>query len=320
MTSATSAPDRTSRRILSIDGGGIKGTMPASFLASLEEDLERPIGEYFDLIAGTSTGGILAIGLSMGIPARQLLDLYVDRGPAIFGQSGGPWANRLSRRWRSAKHLFTAKHDAADLRTELEQVLGRRRIGDARTRLLVPSWDPDHRGVYIFKTAHHHRLKTDYKRPAIDAAMATAAAPTYFRRHRTTDEVGLTDGGTWSNNPIALAVVEAITLLGWSRSDLHVLSLGCGEEVYLIGEAPGWGSLATDLSRLFMGRTVPWRHGHRQTADRASARTRSDFPVLPLRPEGLFPTGRYQQGHPAKGHGCGCGAQGAVAARAGLLH
>ncbi|MEP0313204.1 CBASS cGAMP-activated phospholipase [Hyphomonas sp.] len=252
MTPATSAPDRPARRILSIDGGGIKGTMPASFLASLEEDLERPIGEYFDLIAGTSTGGILAIGLAMGIPARQLLDLYVHRGPAIFGQSGGSWANRLSRRWRSVKHFFAAKHDATDLRTELDRVLGGSRIGDARTRLLVPSWDPDHRGVYIFKTAHHPRLKNDYRRLAVDAAMATAAAPTYFRRHRTTDEIGLTDGGTWSNNPIALAVVEAITLLGWSRSDLQVLSLGCGEEVYMIGEAPGWGSLATDVSRLFM--------------------------------------------------------------------
>ena len=65
------------RRILSIDGGGIMGTQPASFLTSLEEDLDRPIGEYFDLIAGTSTGGILAIGLAMGLPARDLLDLYV---------------------------------------------------------------------------------------------------------------------------------------------------------------------------------------------------------------------------------------------------
>jgi len=252
MTPATLAPEHRARRILSIDGGGIKGTVPASFLASLEQDLEQPIGEYFDLIAGTSTGGILAIGLAMGIPARQLLNLYVERGPAIFGQSGGKWANRLSRCWRSFKHVYAAKHDAADLRTELDRVLGSMRIGEARTRLLVPSWDPDHRGVHIFKTAHHARLKTDYRRLAVDAAMATAAAPIYFRRHRTTDEVGLTDGGTWSNNPIALAVVEAITLLGWSQSDLRVLSLGCGEEVYMIGEAPGWGSLATDLSRLFM--------------------------------------------------------------------
>ena len=76
------------RRILSIDGGGIKGTQPAAFLAGLEEDLDEPIGRYFDLIAGTSTGGILAIGLALGIPAKTLLELYENRGPTIFGQAG----------------------------------------------------------------------------------------------------------------------------------------------------------------------------------------------------------------------------------------
>lgn len=228
------------------------GTQPASFLASLEEDLDRPIGEYFDLIAGTSTGGILAIGLAMGIPARELLDLYVQRGPYIFGQSGGTLANFAGDAWRKLKHVFVAKHEADLLRTELVSVLGERRIGDAKTRLLIPAWDADHRGVYIFKTAHHSRLKTDYKRLAVDAAMATAAAPSYYKRHRTAEDVGLLDGGVWANNPIALAVVEAITLLNWPASSLRVLSLGCVNEVYMIGEAPGWGGLAKDVTRLFM--------------------------------------------------------------------
>ena len=75
------------RRILSIDGGGILGTFPAAFLAELEKHLKYPIGAYFDLIAGTSTGGILAIGLAMGLPASKLLDLYEKRGPEVFGQN-----------------------------------------------------------------------------------------------------------------------------------------------------------------------------------------------------------------------------------------
>lgn len=252
MTSAGPSSAAPIRRILCIDGGGIKGTLPASFLASLEEDLDRPIGEYFDLIAGTSTGGILAIGLAMGIPARELLDLYVRRGPHIFGQSGGALANLVGDAWRRARHIVAPKHEADLLRAELVPVLGDRRIGDARTRLMIPAWDADHRGVYIFKTAHHPRLKTDYKRLAIDAAMATAAAPSYYKRHRTADDVGLLDGGVWANNPIALAVVEAITLLSWPAASLRVLSLGCVNEVYMIGEAPGWGSLAKDVARLFM--------------------------------------------------------------------
>jgi hypothetical protein len=253
MTPAT-RPSNTPpiRRILCIDGGGIMGTLPASFLASLEEDLDRPIGEYFDLIAGTSTGGILAIGLAMGIPARELLDLYVRRGPHIFGQSGGSVATFAGDAWRRLKHVFAPKHDADLLRAELVPILGCKRIGEAKTRLLIPAWDADHRGVYIFKTAHHPRLKTDYKRRAVDAAMATAAAPSYYKRHRTAEDVGLLDGGVWANNPIALAVVEAITLLGWPASSLRVLSLGCVNEVYMIDEAPGWGGLAKDVARLFM--------------------------------------------------------------------
>lgn len=253
MTSAVSSvTDPPIRRLLCIDGGGIKGTLPASFLASLEEGLERPIGEYFDLIAGTSTGGILAIGLAMGIPARELLDLYVMRGSEIFGQSNGPMVNRLLEAWRRLKHIFGPKHDANLLRSEINTILGGKRLGDARTRLLIPAWDPDHRSVYIFKTAHHERLKTDYKRCAVDAAMATAAAPTYFKRHRMSDDVGLLDGGVWANNPIALAVVEAITLLGWPAASLRVLSLGCVNEIYLIDEAPGLGGLVWDTASLFM--------------------------------------------------------------------
>lgn len=253
MTLATSPSEAPPiRRLLCIDGGGIMGTLPASFLASLEEDLDRPIGGYFDLIAGTSTGGILAIGLAMGIPARELLDLYVHRGPHIFGQSGGSLATLTGDMWRRLKHVFAPKHDADVLRSELISVLGGRRLGEATARLVIPAWDADHRGVYIFKTAHHPRLKTDYKRLAVDAAMATAAAPTYYRRHRTAEDVGLLDGGVWANNPIALAVVEAITLLGWPASSLRVLSLGCVNEVYMIGEAPGWGGLAKDVTRLFM--------------------------------------------------------------------
>jgi uncharacterized protein len=252
MTPATSPPATPIRRILCIDGGGIMGTLPASFLASLEEDLDRPIGEYFDLIAGTSTGGILAIGLALGIPARDLLDLYVRRGPHIFGQSGGAVANLVGGAWRYVKHIFAPKHDANLLRAELVSVLGDKRIGDAKTRLVIPAWDADHRGVYIFKTAHHPRLKSDYKRLAVDAAMATAAAPSYYKRHRTAEDVGLLDGGVWANNPIALTVVEAISLLGWPASVLRVLSLGCVNEVYMIGEAPGWGGLAGDVTRLFM--------------------------------------------------------------------
>ena len=116
-------PMSSIRRILCLDGGGIMGALPASLLASLEEDLERPLGEYFDLIAGTSTGGILAIGLGLGLSAKQLLQLYVDRGPHIFGDGEAGLPPQLSRARLWLKHWFAPKHDAKALRQELETIM-----------------------------------------------------------------------------------------------------------------------------------------------------------------------------------------------------
>lgn len=229
------------RCILSIDGGGIKGTSPAAFLASLEEDLPNPIGSYFDLIAGTSTGGILAIGLAMGLSARELLELYEQRGPEIFGQSGHPnrIAALMSDMWASVRHWVTSKHDTDVLRAVLTDVFKDKCIGDSQTRLIVPAWDADLRSVYLYKTAHHARFVKDHRKPAIDAALATAAAPSFFRRYRTVEQVGLIDGGVWANNPTGFAALEAVSVLGWNPADLKILSLGCIDETYTLSENPG---------------------------------------------------------------------------------
>ncbi len=106
--------------------------------------------------------------------------------------------------------------------------------------------------IRIYKTAHHPRLHVDYQAKAVDAAIATASAPTYFPWHTTEDGVGLVDGGVWANNPIAIAVVEAVTLLGWAPQSLHVLSLGCLDEVYTLPRAGGWGTFNTKLIKLLM--------------------------------------------------------------------
>jgi patatin-like phospholipase/acyl hydrolase len=245
-------PDPSKRRILCIDGGGVLGTFPAAFLAGLEQHLDRPIGSYFDLIAGTSTGGIIAIGLAMGLRAADLLDLYEKRGPEIFGHGHGRVADYFHRKLRALRWCYQWKHDPGPLHAVLHGVLGEKRIGDATTRLVIPAWNPVARAVYIYKTAHHPRLRNDYKSLAVDAALATAAAPTYFPQHITQHSVGLMDGGIWANNPVALAVVEAISLLGWPRNSLHVLSVGCLEETYAVPKWAGIGTLGTKLVKLFM--------------------------------------------------------------------
>jgi len=206
------------RRILVIDGGGIKGAVPASFLANIEESLSHRIADYFDLIVGTSTGGIIALALGLGLSAKETLAFYEQRGPKIF--CGNP-------RFKALRHWFRAKYDPLPLRLALEDVFGSRTLGESSKRLVIPSFNPDTGEVHVWKTSHDPRLEKDFKKLVVDVAMSTVAAPTYFPTHRLDCGTPLIDGGMWANNPIAVAVVEAIGILKWPAESLRVLSLGC---------------------------------------------------------------------------------------------
>jgi patatin-like phospholipase len=239
-------------RILSLDGGGIRGVFPAAFLARLEDHVGKPIGSYFDLIAGTSTGGIIAIGLGLGLSAHDILKLYEERGPAIFDQHHGRAENWLRQRWRGAIQLFGSKYSSAALRDALQSIMGDRRLGESRTRLVIPAWHPMLERVYIYKTAHHPRLESDYKQTALDAAMATAAAPTFLNPHLTSDAVELVDGGVWANNPIGVAAIEAIGVLGWPAKRLNILSIGTINDVKAPPSWRGKLPMASSVTRLFV--------------------------------------------------------------------
>ncbi len=206
------------RRILVIDGGGIKGVLPASFLAHVEESLPEKIAGYFDLIVGTSTGGIIALALGLGLSARETLAFYEQHGPKIF--YGNP-------RLRALHSWFRAKYDPHPLRAALVAVFGKRTLGESTKRLVIPSFNIDTGEVHVWKTSHHPRFERDYKSPIVDVALSTAAAPTYFPTHRLASGTPLIDGGMWANNPIAVALVEAIGILKWPADGLRVLSLGC---------------------------------------------------------------------------------------------
>jgi patatin-like phospholipase/acyl hydrolase len=209
------------RRILSIDGGGIKGVFPAAFLAEVEEVADRPLADYFDLIVGTSTGGIIALGLGLGFTAKEMLAFYETRGPEIF---------RGNRAWRSLRQLRYARYDRQPLERALQDAFGERRLGESTKRLVVPALNLETGEVHVYKTSHHERFVMDYKVPVVEVALATAAAPTYFPTYRSAAGVPLVDGGVWANNPVGAAVVEALGVLGWSADELRVLSLGCTTE------------------------------------------------------------------------------------------
>lgn len=209
------------RKILAIDGGGIKGTFPAAFLATVEDTIEDNLANYFDLIVGTSTGGIIALGIGLGLSTKELLAFYEKHGPTIF---------KGNRALRLLRWLGTSKYSNAPLENALRSCFGDKRLGNSKKRLVIPSLNLETGEVYIYKTAHHPRLERDYKEDAVEVALKTAAAPTYFPTHRSSAGTPFIDGGMWANNPIGMAVVEAVTLLDWPRDSLKVLSLGCTTE------------------------------------------------------------------------------------------
>ena len=222
-------------RILAIDGGGIRGLFPAEVLANLERRFlaGSTISDYFDLIVGTSTGGIIALGLAAGLPASALRDLYRDRGKEIFPSAGvgriGAW-----RRWlKERSRLLRYSYDSDALERILREVLGDRCLGHATTRLCIPSFEGEYGEVFVFKTPHHRAFNKDSKESMVKVALATAAAPTYFRPHR---DGGYTfvDGGIWANNPIMVGLTEALTSFDVARDRVRILSLGCGTDPYQV--------------------------------------------------------------------------------------
>jgi patatin-like phospholipase/acyl hydrolase len=208
-------------QILALDGGGIKGLFSAAFLAALEQDLGCTITDHFDLIAGTSTGGIIALTLGLGLSPKAILDFYLEKGPLIFPKEFGG----------GFRHWFAAKYDCRPLETALRECLGDRLLSDSKKRLVIPSFNLGEDDVYIFRTRHHERLRRDYKVPAWKIALATTAAPTYFPSYNGIDSLRLVDGGVWANNPTMVAIVEAYSTLEVSLQTLRVLNIGTTEPV-----------------------------------------------------------------------------------------
>ncbi len=205
-------------QILALDGGGAKALFTAHVLARLEQDLGVRIGDSFDLIAGTSAGGIVALGLGAGLRPSEIVSHYEELVEKVF-----PASRR--RVWRRPRQLRSPIYDAEALRAALTGVLGRRLLGDSTKRLVIPAWDVQRGAVHIFKTPHHTRLTRDWRIPMVDVAMATSAAPLYFPAAHV-DGHRLIDGGVWANNPAVAAIAEAVSMLDAPLCKITVLNVG----------------------------------------------------------------------------------------------
>jgi patatin-like phospholipase/acyl hydrolase len=227
------------KKILAIDGGGVRGIIPAILLSDLERRLGQPIHESFDLIVGTSTGGILALHLALGRLAFTAVDLYRCEAANIF--------RRPSRRLIDWHGIFRPKYDATGLEQSMRTHFEAHELKSAKVPCAVTAAQVDNMGHVIIRS--WERPKTS----VVEAALATSAAPTYFPA---TDS-GEIDGGVWANNPSIVAMYLAHELWGWEP--VRILSLGTGHkaEYVLPRKAKNMGTLCMAasglLSRVLMG-------------------------------------------------------------------
>lgn len=234
--SADEAPIDRPFQILALDGGGIKGVFSAAVLAALEEDTGATVAEHFDLITGTSTGGIIALALGMGLRPQEIVDFYTDYGPRIFHNGSS-----LRRRFQ---HWLLRKYSNTNLESALRDVFGEKRLWQSKKRLVISSYNLDDDDVYLFKTPHHLRLRRDWRTPVWQVALATSAAPTYFPVSTHVAGIRHVDGGIWANNPILVGIAEAVSMLNVSLDRMRVLSLGTTGDIV---HRPEWLNLGGRL-------------------------------------------------------------------------
>ncbi len=223
--------------ILAVDGGGARGIYPAQILARVEAALGQPVRDCFDLLAGTSTGSIIAGAAAAGIPLGEVVSLFEMESPRIFGKSR--LLSRLSALWRS-------RYSRATLERVLQEYLPQIVLRDVSTPLMITSADISTGGVHVFKSRYLEDLGEPYERdgdvPLRDAILASCAAPTYFDP-KAVGPYLLTDGGLWANNPSIIALTEAISKFKKGVEEVKIFSIGTGHTTNMYTRRGSWGLL-----------------------------------------------------------------------------
>jgi uncharacterized protein len=234
------------KKVLSIDGGGIRGIIPAMVLTEIESRTNKATSELFDLVAGTSTGGILALGLTKPgqdgkaqYSAERLIELYETEGEKIFARPG--WHQILS-----VGGVADAKYPLKGIEEVAKKYFEDVHLAEALREVLVTAYEIEKRGPWFFKRRHARDPNTPENNFLMrEVARATSAAPTFF------DPIQLTwgphgkrafiDGGVHSNNPAMCAYVEALKI--YPQEDVLVVSLGTGEPTRSMPyeQVKGWG-------------------------------------------------------------------------------
>ena len=243
-------------QILSLSGGGFRGLFTAVILEQLEAEARKPLRDCFDLIAGTSIGGILACGIACGIPAKQMREAFETNGASVFDRTLTVFGRQLFRLPRTG--LLGARYSQSGLDGAISAVLRREAetmLADVAKPLVVPAVRTTDAATVLFESGAFSigngrvRLK--------DVALATSAAPTYFPEH-TIGQDSFVDGGIVANAPDTIAVLKALTTFGRHPREISLLSIGtAGEamgEVYRPQRASG--NLGWVVGRNLFGLTI----------------------------------------------------------------
>jgi len=210
-------------RILTIDGGGARGIYPAHILKRIKEELGINYSEYFDIIAGTSTGSIIAAALALEIPIDKICEMYEDLPDQIF-----------KRKSFNIRGLFRSRYSNKNLVKILDKTFQNYKMKETKTNLIIPSTDLANSSVYVHKTPYKPEFVRDGDTLVKDAVLSSCSAPTYFdsvkMKNGKKEEYLLSDGGVWANNPSMIAFIEAINpnRLNFKMNEVKILSLGTG--------------------------------------------------------------------------------------------
>ncbi len=211
-------------KVLSIDGGGIKGLYSSTILEHLEKRYGEPCSDFFDLICGTSTGGLIALALSLKIPAAEISKIYSEHGKEIF-----PVQNRFLGIIRQT--VWQGKYKEDSLKRVLSDLFGDKVLGESNNLLCIPTYSITDARPWIFKFDHKEGgLSRDNNAKYVDVALATSAAPTYFPLSEIADYdyKQFIDGGVWANNPALVGFIEAFTYFVGNNKEydsVHILSV-----------------------------------------------------------------------------------------------
>ena len=211
-------------RILALAGGGYLGLFTAMVLATLEERAGEPLARRFDLIAGTSVGGILAMGLAFEVPMQRMVELFLQKGREVFSPRGLP-SGPVSRMLDLSRSVLGPKYSGEALRAALAEVLGEHTLDEALHDVVVPAVNVTRSLTKVFKTPHGPASKGDEAVRAVDVAMATSAAPSYFPAVQIGDAL-YADGGMFAVAPDQVALHEAEHFLGVRADRVRMLSIG----------------------------------------------------------------------------------------------